>query len=377
MIYLDNAATTKPLPSAVDAAVNAMTEEHFGNPSSLHKLGLTASQTVSVARKTIASALGCTAEEIFFTSGATEADNTAVFGAAMSVGKRKKRIVTTSVEHPAVAEPCRQLSQRGFEVVNVSPRDGAFQVEDIVAAVNEDTCLVSCMLVNNEVGAVLPVAEAFLKIKRMYPDTLTHCDAVQAFMKLPVLSKKLNADMISLSGHKVHAPKGIGALYIKKGVHIPSLMFGGGQERGFRSGTESVPLIAAFGAAVSELSENMDKRYVHVKALSDLLKDRVNAAEGLVYNSPENGSPYVNSIAAEGLRSEVLLHFLEQQGIYVSSGSACSKGKKSSIPAQFGAPERLTDFTLRISFSSDNTEADIDELMRALKEAQHTLLKVK
>ena len=377
MIYFDNAATTRPLPAAVEAASAAMTAECFGNPSSMHHLGVTASQTVSAARRTLASALVCTPEELFFTSGATESDNTAVFGAAASVGKRKKRIVTTSVEHPAVAEPCRQLEQSGFEVVRVKPRDGAFFAEDIISAVDDKTCLVSCMLVNNELGTILPVAEAFARIKRMHPDTLTHCDAVQAFMKIPFSAKKLGADMISLSGHKVHAPKGIGALYIKKTVHIPSLMYGGGQERGFRSGTESVPMIAAFGAAVGELFQKTDERTAYVKALSEYLHGRVNAAEGLLMNSSADGSPYVNSIAAEGLRSEVLLHFLEDRGIYVSSGSACSKGKKSSVLAEFGIPDRLADSTLRISFSAENTVGEIDELMDALSEAQKTLLKVK
>ena len=377
MIYFDNAATTPLLPAAAQAAAAAMTGECFGNPSSMHHLGVTASQTVSAARKTITSALVCTPEELFFTSGATESDNTAVFGAAATLGKRKKRIVTTSVEHPAVAEPCRQLEQRGFEVVRIKPADGVFRADDIVSAVDDNTCLVSCMLVNNELGAILPVAEAFARIKRLHPDTLTHCDAVQAFMKIPFSAKKLGADMISLSGHKVHAPKGIGALYIKKGVHIPSLMFGGGQERGFRSGTESVPMIAAFGAAVGELSKNTDERLAHVKALSEHLRSRVNTAEGLSINSPADGSPYVNSIAAEGLRSEVLLHFLEERGIYVSSGSACSKGKKSSVLAEFGVPDKLADSTLRISFSALNTTGEIDELMDALFEAQKTLLKVK
>ena len=376
MIYFDNAATTRPMQAAVDAAVSAMTGEGFGNPSSLHRLGLGASQCVSAARKVIASSLGALPEEIYFTSGATEADNTAVFGAASSLGKRKKKIVITSVEHPAVAEPVRQLEMQGFEVVRVSPRDGKFYADDIVNAVCKDTCLVSCMAVNNETGAALPVAEAFSRIKKLYPDTLTHCDAVQCYMKLPVKAKNLKADMISLSGHKIHAPKGIGALYVKKGVHISPLMFGGGQEKGFRSGTESVPLIAAFGAAVGELGKTLDERYSYVSGLSALLREKAIAA-GLTVNSPQDGSPYVNSIAIEGLRSEVLLHFLEQKGIYVSSGSACSKGKKSSVLAEFGVPDKLADFTIRVSFCAENTAEDVEKLLAALEEARNTLQKVK
>ncbi len=376
MIYFDNAATTRPLECAVTAAVEAMSAQGFGNPSSLHGLGLSASQTVSAARKTIAGSIGALPEEIYFTSGATEADNTAVFGAAASLGKRKKQIVTTSVDHPAVVEPIRQLEAQGFEVVRVQPRNGRFEADDIVNSVCKDTCLVSCMAVNNETGAVLPIAEAFKRIKKLYPDTLTHCDAVQCYMKLPVKVKSLNADMISLSGHKVHAPKGIGALYIRKGVHISSLMFGGGQERGFRSGTESVPLIAAFGAAVGRLNGSINERYEHVSQLSMLLRSR--AAEiGCVINSPEDGSPYVNSIAIDGLRSEVLLHFLEQKGIYVSSGSACSKGKKSSVLGEFGVPDKLADFTIRVSFCAENTAGEVEEFIAALEEAKQTLQKVR
>ena len=376
MIYFDNAATTKPLECSVNAALSAMTDEGFGNPSSLHRLGLTASQTVSSARKTIAASLGALPEEIFFTSGATEADNTAVFGTASSLGKRKKKIVITSVEHPAVAEPVRQLEMQGFEVERVKPRDGQYFADDIVNAVCKDTCLVSCMAVNNETGCGLPVSDAFRRIKKQYPDVITHCDAVQCYMKLPVKVKSLNADLVSLSGHKIHAPKGIGALYVKKGIHISSLVYGGGQEKGFRSGTESVPLIAAFGAAVDHLSANIDERYKHVSELSSYLRERV-ISSGMIVNSPSDGSPYVNSIAIEGLRSEVLLHYLEQHEIYVSSGSACSKGKKSSVLTEFGVPDKLADFTIRISFSAENTVQEVEKFISVLEEARQTLLKVR
>lgn len=375
MIYFDNAATTKPCDSAVKAACEAFV--NFGNPSSLHKAGLEASKVVSASRKIIARSLKAQEEEIFFTSSATEADNTVVFGAAEKLGKRMKRIVTTSVEHPAVAEPCRYLEAQGFDVIRVSPREDGFHEEDIVSAVDENTCLVSCMLCNNETGAVLPVASAFKRIKKLYPKTLTHCDAVQAYMKLDFSAKSLNADMISISGHKVHAPKGVGALYIKKGIKIPSLILGGGQERGFRSGTESVPLIAAFAAAVEELSENLDERYAHVKSLSDLLREKVGENENLVFNSPEQNSPYVNSIAAKNLRSEVLLHYLESKGIYVSSGSACSKGKKSSVLSEFHIPDEIADSTLRISFCAENTVQEVEALAEALTQAYKDLVKIK
>lgn len=375
MIYFDNAATTQPLPSAATAAMEAI--RNFGNPSSLHKLGLTASQIVSASRKCIAFSLGVSEDEIFFTSGATESDNTAIFGVANTLGKRKKRIVTTTVEHPAVAEPIRFLEDSGFEIVRISPRKDGFHADDIAAAVDSNTCLVTCMLCNNETGDILPVGQAFRAIKKKFPQTVTHCDMVQGYLKLPVKAKNLHADLISISGHKVHALKGIGALYIKKGVHIRQLMYGGGQERGFRSGTESVPLIASFGAAVDELYKNMDDRYSHVSLLSKYLREKVSEIEGMHFNSFENASPYVNSIAVENLRSEVLLHYLESKEIYVSSGSACSKGKKSSVLSEYHISDSLADSTLRLSFSADNTTVEIDRFIAAVTEAQHELLGTK
>lgn len=372
MIYFDNAATTKPCGEAVEAMINAA--ENFGNPSSLHKLGVTASQLISASRKTIAKTLGVTENEIYFTSGATEADNTAIFGAAATLGKRKKRIVTSSVEHPAVASACHHLEQNGFEVVRISPREDGFHAEDFVRAVDENTCLLTCMLCNNETGALLPVGEIFKRVKKKFPDTLTHCDMVQGYLKLPYTASKLYADMISVSGHKVHAPKGVGALYIKKGVHIANMFYGGGQERGFRSGTESVPLITAFAAAAAKLHSDLAKNYEYVSSLSDYLKAEIEKSEGMSFNSPENASPYVNSISVENLRSEVMLHFLETKEIYVSSGSACSKGKKSSVLSEFHIPDKRADSTLRISLCPENTKEEIDELILALKQAQTTLL---
>ena len=376
MIYFDNAATTKPCPEAVAAVVKGL--ENFGNPSSLHGLGLAAEQEREKARAVIASALGASPEEIVFTSCATESSNTVIFGAARSVGKRQKKIVTTSVEHPSVAACCNKLEEEGFEVVRVRPReDSSFAVGDIVSAVDDNTCLVTCMLVNNETGCILPVERAFAAIKKKHPRTITHCDCVQGFMKLPVSVKKLSADFISLSAHKIHGPKGIGALYIRKGVHIPSFILGGGQEKGFRSGTESVPLIMGFGAACEKLSGSISERYEKVCRLRDRIAEKCSKTEGVFVNSRPDASPYIVSIAVEGLKSEPLLHFLEMRGIYVSSGSACSKGKKSSVIAEFRVPESLRDSVLRISFCEENTEEEIDALMNAVEEAQKTLAKIK
>ncbi|MBR1764496.1 MAG: cysteine desulfurase [Ruminococcus sp.] len=375
MIYFDNAATTKPSEAAVAAICRGLRD--FGNPSSLHGLGLAAEQHREEARSSVASALGALDEEIFFTSCATESSNTAIMGAAHSVGRRKKKIVTTSVEHPSVENCCRALEEGGFTVVRVVPReDGAIYPEDIISAVDGDTCLVTCMHVNNETGAVIPVERAFKAIRKKYPQVLLHCDCVQSFMKLPLFAKKLGADLISLSAHKIHGPKGIGALYIRKGVHIPPLMLGGGQERGFRSGTESVSLIMGFGAACRELSPTLDERFRRADELRTYLTRRC-LENGIAINSRPDASPYVVSIAVKGLRSEVLLHFLEQREIYVSSGSACSKGKKSSVIAEFHVPEELRDSVLRISFSAENTEAEIDELISSILIAQKTLAKIR
>ncbi len=375
MIYLDNAATTKPCKAAADAVMKGL--ECFGNPSSLHSLGLEAETLMNGQREIIAAAVGAQAKEIFFTSGATESSNTAIFGAYAAQGKRKHRIVTTSVEHPSVANPINKLEQLGCEVVRLSPdENGQISPKAVLNAVNGDTLLVSMMLVNNEVGAVFDVGGAFALIKKKYPQVVTHCDCVQGFMKIPFTVKKLGADLISLSGHKIYAPKGVGALYVRSGVHIPPFMLGGGQEKGFRSGTESVPLICGFGAAVAALSGKVDENFKRAKSVQGYLIQRCGENGGITVNFV-GGSPYVTSISVQGLKSEVLLHFLEKKGIFVSSGSACSKGRKSSVIKEFRVPEKLSDSVLRISFSVDTTNEDIDGLMGAISEAQGSLARIK
>lgn len=260
--------------------------------------------------------------------------------------------------------------------MRLSPdENGQISPKAVLDAVNGDTLLVSMMLVNNEVGAVFDVGGAFGLVKKKYPDVLTHCDCVQGFMKLPFTVKKLCADMISLSGHKVYAPKGVGALYVRSGVHIPPFMLGGGQEKGFRSGTESVPLICGFGAAVAALSGKVDENFKRAKSVQGYLIQRCGENGGITVNFV-GGSPYVTSISVQGLKSEVLLHFLEKKGIFVSSGSACSKGRKSSVIKEFRVPEKLSDSVLRISFSVDTTNEDIDGLMGAISEAQGSLARI-
>lgn len=367
-VYLDNAATTKPCAEAVEAAAAAMTE-NYGNPSSLHRMGLNAQLAVDSARKSIADALGCDSGCIYFTSGATESNNLAIRGACGAYGRRKKKIVVSAVEHASVAETMDDLESKGFEVVRVSPRDdGAFSAADFVAACDENTCLISMMLVNNETGHILPAAEAFAAVKRRFPEIITHCDCVQGFMKLPVKAASLGADLISVSGHKIHAVKGIGALYIKKGIRLVPIVTGGKQEKGLRSGTESVPLIAAFGAAVEKLAPTVSQRYQRAGELKEYLLGLIGGMDGITVNSPENGSPYVINISAEGRRSEIMLHFLEQKEIYVSSGSACSKGAQSGVLSQFGINQKLADSAIRVSITAETTEDELKIFAEALAE---------
>ena len=367
-VYLDNAATTKPCSECVEAILSAL-NENYGNPSSLHRAGLNAQLAVDKARKSVADALGATPECIYFTSGATESNNLAIRGVAAAYGKRKRKIVVSSVEHASVAETMTDLEQNGFEVVRVSPReDGRFYGIDFVSACDENTCLISMMLVNNETGYILPVGEVFGAVKRRFPEIITHCDCVQGFMKLPVKASSLNADLISLSGHKIHGAKGTGALYVKKGVRLIPLITGGKQEKGIRSGTESVPLIAGFGAAVDKLLPTISERYEMVKKLKAHLLEGLVEIDGVTVNSPEDGSPYVVNISAAGRRSEIMLHYLEQREIYVSSGSACSKGAQSGVLGEFGINGKLADSAVRISMTAETTAEELDEFIAALKD---------
>lgn len=373
-IYLDNAATTKPCEPAVTAAFSCMVED-YGNPSSLHKLGISAEMQMNNARKSIAAALVCDPSCIYFTSGATESNNLAILGISEAYGKRRKKIVTTSVEHPSVAEPVNYLEKHGFEVVRISPdRNGEFDHEDIVNAVDENTCLVSCMYVNNENGSILPIKRAFMSVKRKYPECVTHCDAVQAFMKIPIKTSELYADIISVSGHKVYALKGTGAVYIKKGIRVSPLMLGGGQEKGIRSGTECVPLISGFGAAVSALLPGIRSSFEKAGELNSYMRKAFSELKGVKINSGEdNTSPYILNISVEGIRSEIMLHFLESREIYVSSGSACSKGAKSSVLKEFGISDKDADSALRISISRSTSKEEIDALVTAVAEGQNKL----
>lgn len=367
-IYLDNAATTKPCGEAVSAAVDAMTE-NYGNPSSLHRAGLDAQLAVDKARKAIAASIGADSSEIYFTSGATESNNLALRGISAAYGRKRRKIVISSVEHASVDETASALEKSGFEIVRISPRDdGRFYADDFISACDENTCLVSMMLVNNETGYIMPVRETFMAVKRSFPEIITHCDCVQGYMKFPIKAASLGADLISLSAHKIHGVKGVGAIYIKKGVRVIPIVTGGKQEKGIRSGTESVPLIAAFGAAVDKFRPTIAERYERVSQLKSHLLGKIGGIENVAVNSPSDGSPYVINISAVGKRSEIMLHFLESKGIYVSSGSACSKGQQSGVLGEFGISGKRADGAVRISITAQTTEEELDEFAEALAE---------
>lgn len=374
--YLDNASTTKVMPEAAEAAYQAMTQI-YGNPSSLHSMGLAAQRLVTHSRNRILAALGDPSGRLLFTSGATEANNTAVLGLAAKYGVRKKRAVTTTIEHPSVSMAFNRLEELGYEVVRLSPNSVGEITEDmLVSAVDSKTCLISAMLVNNETGCILPIAGAFMKIKRKYPDCITHSDLVQGFLKLPTSVKTLCLDSASVSGHKFHAPKGVGALYIKKGIRLSPLLVGGGQEHGLRSGTEAVPCIHAMGRAVELQSPTIEKRYEHALSLNEYARKSLTAV-GAVILSRADASPYILSIALPGYKSETLLHSLEEDGVYVSSGSACSKGKKSAVLTELKTKGSYIDSVLRISFSGMSRQEDIDALAKGLIRCSERLARIR
>lgn len=367
-IYLDNAATTKPCQEAVDAAVRAMTL-YYGNPSSLHRAGLEAQLEMDKARRIIAKSLGTDSGNIIFTSGATESNNLAIRGTAAAYGKRKRKIVASAIEHASVDETLSAMESIGFEVVRVAAReDGRYYAADFLQVCDENTCLLTMMSVNNETGYIMPVKETFSAVKRRFPDIRTHSDCVQAYMKIPVNAMALNADLISLSGHKIHGAKGIGALYIKKGVRVLPIVSGGKQEKGIRSGTEAVPLICAFGAAVEKFMPTIAERYKRAEELKASLLEKLSGIDGVTVNSPGDGSPYIINISAAGKRSEIMLHYLESRDIYVSSGSACSKGQQSGVLGIFGITGKAADSALRISITAETTEDELEAFAQSLRD---------
>ena len=369
-IYLDNSATTKPCREAVEAA-NEMMLRCWGNPSSTHAKGNEAALKLREARRTVASAIAAAPEEVFFTSGGTEANNIAVFGAAAKNRRVGKRIVTTAIEHSSVLDSVAELEKQGFEVIRLMPdHQGHISPQAIAEAVNDDTILVTMMLVNNEVGSILPVDAAVRAARRNAPRAIVHCDCVQAFGKLPLSVKKLGVDLLTVSAHKINAPKGVGALYRRKGLQLPPLTHGGHQEDSFRPGTEAAPLIAAFGAAAAIACDRtgMSERTTAVKKLRDTTVDRLRAIEGVVINSAEDALPYILNFSTCRVKAETMLNFLSERGIYVSGGSACAKGEPSHVIKALGLSSEASDSAIRVSFGAGNTAEDVDELVRAVEE---------
>ena len=371
--YLDNAATTPVRPEAVRAAVEAMTQG-WGNPSSRYALGSQAANQVKQWRSQVAAALGCQPGELYFTSCGTESDNWAIQG-AVELGRRKGRhVVTTAVEHAAVLEPCRELERQGYEVTYLQPdREGNISPHQVAGALREDTVLVSMMLVNNELGTILPVKEAARAIKAAGCPALLHCDAVQGLLKVPFTPGELGVDLLSISGHKIHAPKGIGGLYIRRGLRFPPLIRGGGQEEGLRSGTEATAQIAALAAAAQAGRDTLDRDLEHMAALKAYALERLTAQLPELQVLARGGAPHILAVTLPGYKSEVVVRFLSDLGICVSSGSACHKGKPSHVYAALKRPKRELDGALRLSFSYDTAREDVDALVQGLVRAREEL----
>ena len=370
--YLDNAATTKVCPEAAQAALHAMTEV-YGNPSSTHTKGREAKKLLDTSRKKVADALGCTPGELIFTSCGSESDNWAILKGAEAMRRRGKHIISSRVEHDAVRKSLDLLEVAGWEVTRLSPDStGAIPVSAVQEALQNDTVLITLMMVNNETGAVTDISEISRMLKKSGSQALLHTDAVQAFLKVPFRAKTLGADLISISGHKIHAPKGIGALYIRNGLRLNPFLTGGSQEEGRRAGTEAMPQIAAFAEACAIASSHLEENICHMKALKqralELLQKELPELIAL-----ETDAPHILSISMPGWRSEVLMNFLEAREVYVSKSSACKKGGRSHVLEAIGMRNEAIDGALRIGLSRFTTEDDILALVLGLREARQTL----
>ena len=371
-IYLDNSATTRVCPEAAEAAMNAMLTD-YGNPSSTHAKGRAALKLVMNARKQLAKALGCEAFELAFTSCGSESDNWALWSGADAVSRRGGHVISSTVEHDAVRKALDELERRGYEVTRLTPgSSGAVTPEQVAGAVRPDTILCSLMLVNNETGAVTDIKAVSKIVKAANPKALVHTDAVQGFLKLPFSAKTLGADLISVSGHKIHAPKGIGALYIRSGVRLRPLIVGGAQEDGRRAGTENVPYICAFGEAARIGFARAAEYQEHMRSLREHAIDRLRAENpGLVVIG--GGAPHILSVSLPGYKSEVLMNFLEAREIYVSRSSACKRGARSHVLEAMGLAPEVIDGAIRVGLSRYTTREEMDEFCSALRAARETL----
>ena len=370
MIYLDHAATT-PVPKAVADAMYTVLTEQYANPNAQYPFGQEMRRSVEDWRAVIAKAVGCDANQLFFTSCGTEGDNWAIRAACWQNRHVGRHIVTTAVEHHAVLHPMQKLEAKGFEVTYLQPdREGNITVDALKKALRPDTILVSVMMVNNETGAVMPIADMVRATRRLSPLALFHTDAVQGFLKVPFRARTLGADMISVSGHKIHASKGVGALYIKPGLPLPAFIHGGGQEGNFRSGTENVPGICGFGAAVAATDAAAD--IAKMARLRDLAREILPEVPGLVLIGAQE-APHIVNLSLPGVRSQGIINCLQSEGIFVSAGSACSKGHRSHVLEAMKLAPAVIDGSVRVSFSAENEEQDVYALREALIKAKQTL----
>lgn len=372
-VYFDNSATTKCLPNVAALMTHIMCED-YGNPSSMHKKGVDSEKYVRYAKETIAKCMKVQEKEIVFTSGGTESDNIALIGGAYANYRAGRHIITTRIEHPAVLQTCAFLEEQGFQVTYL-PVDskGVIRLADLEKAMTKNTILVSIMHTNNEIGSVQPIEQAGELIKRINPNVLFHVDAVQGFGKFKIYPKRMHIDLLSVSAHKIHGPKGVGFLYINEKAKVRPIIFGGGQQKGMRSGTENVPGIAGMAKAVEEVFADFDAKMDYLYYIKDRFVRGVSGIEGIKINSPlgRDGAPHVVSVSIQGVRSEVMLHALEDKGIFVSAGSACSSNKPSSTSATLkaiGVEKQYLDSTLRFSFSLFTMETEIDYAVKCMGE---------
>lgn len=374
MIYFDHAATTRVLPEAAQSAMEAMTEA-FGNPSALYRLGTQASTALAEHRIQVAQALGCKAEEVYFTSGGTEGDNWAIAMAAHLGRHKGKHIITTAIEHAAVIEPCKALEHQGYDVTYLTPdAKGHISLTDLEAALRPETVLVSIMLVNNETGAIQPVAEAAQLLRRKKSGALLHTDAVQGFLKLPFTPKSLGVDLLTISGHKIGAMKGSGALYLRQGLRGIPFLRGGGQEKQLRSGTEATPQIAALATAATLGRQRLEEHSSYLTTLKNYAFDTFQRVlPSLVVVSPGD-APHICAISLPGYPSQVVVRYLSDQGFCLSAGSACHRGKASHVYGAMGLSKAIRDGMLRVSFGPENTRQEVDQLAQALVQATRELI---
>lgn len=368
MIYLDNSATTKPCAEAVAAMTAALTE-NWGNPSALYGFGIDAAKLLRTARMQVAAAMGAEPDRVFFTSGGTEADNWALFSTAKRFGKKKKHIITTAIEHHAILHAMQELEHQGFEVTYLQPDgEGRVTLAQLKEALRPDTFLVSIMMVNNEAGSVMPIAQMAKLVHKLNPDAVFHTDAVQGFLKVPFQAKSLGADLISVSSHKVHGPKGAGALYISPRLKsFPALLVGGGQENNFRSGTEGTPAIFGFAAACGVGAATLKADIDREKGLLSYAIEKISSMEGIRINGAHE-APHILSLSVPGVPTQNTLNLLQEDGICISAGSACAKGHRSHVLSAMNLPPEVIDGAFRVSISRETTREEIDTLLKSLEE---------